>query len=256
MDIDRVFVHGGTRAPSGETACYVLGRENALLVDPAAETPAVDERLDDVAHIAVTHHHGDHVGAVATYADATDATVWCRYGKAAAFERATGVTADRTFREGSTIDTGDGPVTVLDTPGHAPEHVAFDVGDALLTGDLAVEPGSVVVGAPHGDMRAYLTSLRRVWAMNPNRLLPAHGSVIAHPRMTCERLIQHRLDRERRVLDAVDAGCHSVDEVLDAAYDKSLTGVEDLARATVRAHLVKLGHEGRIEWNDTSVTSR
>ena len=47
------------------------------------------------------------------------------------------------------------------------------------------------------------------------------------------------------------AGASDVDDVLDAAYEKDLTGVEDLARATVRAHLRKLADEGRIgaEWS-------
>jgi len=251
MHTASVSVHGGTRAPSGDTACYVLGRRRALLVDPAAVAPLVDERLDDIAHLAVTHHHGDHVGAVSHYANRTDATVWCRQGREAAFERATGITADRTFRDGTVIDTDDGSVTVIDTPGHAPEHVAFDIGDDVLTGDLAVEAGSVVVGAPSGDMRAYLTSLRRIWAMNPARLRPSHGPVITDPRATCERLIRHRLDRERRVFTAVDTGNRTVTDVRAAAYDKDLTGVEDLADATVRTHLEKLAHEGRIRWNGT-----
>jgi len=43
-----------------------------------------------------------------------------------------------------------------------------------------------------------------------------------------------------------------VDAVVDAAYEKDLTGVADLARATVVAHLEKLVAEGRVggEWTD------
>ena len=251
MDVERVFVDGGTRAPSGDTACYVLSEERSLLVDPAARHERLDERLDDVAHVAVTHHHGNHVGAVSTYAERADATVWCRYGREESFTAATGIEPDRTFREGTTIETGDGPVVVRDTPGHAPEHVAFEAAGSLLTGDLAVAEGTVVVGAPQGDMRAYLGSLRRLWARNPDRLFAAHGPVIEDVRGTCERLIRHRLDREARVLAAVEAGEHDVDGILASAYDKDLTGVRDLARATVRAHLEKLDHEGRIEWDGT-----
>ena len=249
MDVERLPVEVPTRAPTGRTACYVVGAADALLVDP----PATDERLEaalgDVAHVAVTHHHPDHVGAVAEYARRADATVWCRYGRADAFAAATGAEPDRTFREGTAIETGDGAVTVRETPGHAPEHVAFEADDDLVSGDLAVASGSVVVGAPEGDVRAYLTSLRRVWGMAPDRLLPGHGPVVEDPRATCRRLIEHRLERERRVLAAVESGAAAVDAVVEAAYEKDVAGVEDLARATVVAHLEKLAHEGRVRWD-------
>jgi len=255
MPATRVSVPVETRAPTGETGACVLGTDPALLVDP----PARSDRLDAVArdwgvgHVAVTHHHPDHVGAVARYAERHDATVWARIGRETPFERATGAAPDRTFREGTTIPTGEGSVRVLDTPGHAPEHVAFAYGDVLACGDLAVAEGSVAVAAPEGDLRAYLTSLRRVYALSPGRLLPGHGPGIEDVRPVVERLIAHRLDRERRVLAAVEAGAQTVPEVCDGAYEKDLTGVRDLAEATVLAHLEKLAVEGRVRWKRSEV---
>ena len=249
MRVERVSLEVPTRAPGGRTAAYIVGSEDGLLVDPAAADDRIDGRLDDIAHLAVTHHHLDHVGHAAEYAEATDATVWCRYGRADDFEQATGIEADRTFGDGTAIPIDDGTVTVRETPGHAPEHVCFDLNEGLLSGDLAVAEGSVTVSSPEGDMRAYLTSLRRVRAMDPDRLYPAHGPVIDDPRTSCERLIRHRRSREKRVLSAVEAGNRTVADILDSAYEKDLTGVRDLAGSTVRAHLDKLHHEGRIRWD-------
>jgi glyoxylase-like metal-dependent hydrolase (beta-lactamase superfamily II) len=250
MRIERIPLSVATRAPTGRTAAYVVGSESErLLVDPAAVDDRIEAEFDRIDHVAVTHHHPDHVGGLAACAESTAATVWCRYGREAAFADATGIEPDRTFREGTTIPIGGEGVTVRETPGHAPEHVAFEVGGSLLSGDLAVAEGSVVVGAPEGDMRAYLTSLRRVHALAPDRLYPAHGPVIEAPRPTCERLIAHRLDRERRVLAAVESGARTVEGILAVAYEKDLSGVRDLAEATVRAHLEKLAHEGRLRWD-------
>jgi len=245
-----VTVAVSTRAPSGATNAYVLGDDDALLVDPAGRTDALDAAVEDrgVGHLALTHHHRDHTGGVAAYADAYDLTVWVRAGREDAFEAATGVTPDRTFREGTVLPAGDG-VGVVETPGHAPEHVAFVAGEGLVTGDLAVAEGSVVVGAPEGDMRAYVTSLRRVHARNPAALYPGHGPVIEDPRATCRRLIDHRRQRERRVLAAVDDGAGTLAEVVDAAYEKDVSDVRDLALATARAHLEKLAVEGRVRWD-------
>ncbi|WP_459191778.1 MBL fold metallo-hydrolase [Halosimplex sp. J119] len=258
MEVTRVDVAVATRAPTGETAAYVLGSDPALLVDPPAQSDELDALADErsVGHVAVTHHHPDHVGAVARYAERCDATVWARTGRAAAFEEATGIEPDRTFAEGTLVETGEGTVCVVDTPGHAPEHVAFVAGGGgsdtvLVCGDLAVAEGSVVVGAPEGDMRAYVSSLRRVHAMAPDRLLPGHGPSVEGPAVcaTATRLIAHRLDRERRVQRAVEGGAETVAEICDDAYEKELTGVRDLAEATVRAHLEKLAVEGAVRWD-------
>ena len=252
--VELVTVPTRTRAPGDATAAYLVS--DSLLVDPAGESAGLDAAIvaANPSHVAVTHHHPDHVGGVAAYADRFDLTVWARRGREEDFTAATGVTPDRTFHPGDSIPTGAG-VRVVDTPGHAPEHVAFDVTGGVLSGDLAVAEGSVVVGAPKGDMRAYLASLRRIHAMNPDRLYPGHGPVIGETRATCRRLIEHRLDREARVLAAVQAGAHSPDEILDLAYEKDLSGVQDLARATVVAHLEKLTVDGRLAWDGSRAES-
>lgn len=250
MDVSHVPLAVDTAAPHGTTNAYVLGSDHALLVDPATRDPDLDALLRDrsVAHVTVTHHHADHVDAVAEYARALDATVWCRDGRETAFRAAAGLEPDRTFREGTTLPA-DQPVEVLETPGHASEHVAFATDERILCGDTVVADGSVVVGAPEGDLRAYLTTLRRLYARDPERLLPGHGPVIDHPRGQCERLIRHRLDRERRVRAAVHAGAHSPDEIVDAAYEKDVSAVRSLAEATVAAHLEKLDIESKVTWD-------
>jgi glyoxylase-like metal-dependent hydrolase (beta-lactamase superfamily II) len=294
MHVDAFSLPVQTRAPSGTTNAYVVGSERCLLVDPAARSSTLDTVVatSDVAAIAVTHTHPDHVGAVAGYAAETDAELLAR--RPDRFREATGVEPDRQISEGSTIQTGVGPVSVLDVPGHAADHVAFELpdggragsgaseeyedrGGTVLAGDLAVVEGSVAVGAPEGDLRAYLTSLRRLWARNPRRLYPGHGPAIGgavvtddgpvrtdsghvesrssggpEPRTVLERLIRHRLDREARVLAAVQTGTSTLDAVVDAAYEKDISAVRDLAQATVRAHVEKLAVEGSILFDPES----
>lgn len=254
MDVSRFAVSVPTRAPHGSTNAYLIGKEDALLVDPAARNDALDTAISDrtVGHIAVTHHHPDHVGAVSEYAAETGATVWARQGRKESFTEATDTSSDRTFRGETAIETGDGKVHILETPGHAPEHVAYVINDEtqrVLVGDLAMASSSVVVGAPEGDMRAYLGSLRRVYARNPDVLYPGHGSSIEDPRTVIRELIDHRLNREQRVLKAVESGASTVSDITDAAYEKDVSDVRVLAEATVEAHLEKLAAERRVEWN-------
>ncbi|MFB6188775.1 MAG: MBL fold metallo-hydrolase [Halapricum sp.] len=253
MRLERVDLDVSSHAPGGGVAAYVLGTDDAILLDPGTDSDDLGAVVEQtgVEHVLATHHHPDHVGGIAAYAD--EATVWARRGREVDFERASGVVPDRTFGPGTTIETTTGAVEIVDTPGHAPEHVALAMDDALLTGDLAVAEGSIVVGAPEGDVRAYLSSLRRLYARDPDKLYPAHGPVIDDPRTTLERLLRHRLDRERRIREAVRSGANTPDEILDVAYEKDLRGVRDLARATVIAHLEKLTVEGTVAWDGQRV---
>lgn len=240
MDIDRFAVPTSTRAPAGTTNAYLAGD---FLVDPAARTAALDEAAGRANHVAVTHTHPDHVGALAEYAD--DRRVWTLTGHEERFEEATGVSPDDTFATGDSL----AGLTVHETPGHAPDHVAFSAGGTILCGDLAMAEGSVFVGGDGADMAAYLESLRRIRDLDPDRLLPGHGEAIEAPRERIDWLIGHRSERERRIREAVEAGNRTVKAIRDAAYEKDLSGVEDLAALTVEAHLEKLAGEGAIEWN-------
>ncbi|WP_332898286.1 MBL fold metallo-hydrolase [Haladaptatus sp. CMSO5] len=248
-----------TYAPEGATNAYLIGTSGAILVDPAARSDGLDREVSrrTVAHILVTHTHPDHVGGVADYAAETGATVWARRGREAAFEDATGVAPDRTCIEGTTLTAGSGEqVTVLDTPGHARDHVALESEYGIFSGDLAVAEGSVVVAAGEGDIRAYLTSLRRLAARNPPRLYPGHGEDIENVRETCARLIRHRLDREQRVLTAVREGATTLEAITDAAYEKDISAVRPLAEGTVAAHLEKLAVEHKVDWDGARASPR
>lgn len=261
----RVPVPVDTRAPDGRTNAYLVG---GVLVDPAARTDRLDTAVEThgVDAIAVTHTHPDHVGGIDEYAVETEATVYGHADHLERFREAVGVAPDATFQARDRLDDPrrDGPqVTAIDTPGHAADHVAFavrwdgsgttaggsddPVRRSLLVGDLAVAEGSVVVGGPDADLRAYLRSLERVRDGEFDRLYPGHGPVIETPAATCRRLIDHRLDRERAVLAAIENGAEDVEAIVEAAYKKDLTGVSDLARATVLAHLEKLAEDGRID---------
>jgi hypothetical protein len=58
--------------------------------------------------------------------------------------------------------------------------------------------------------------------------------------------VAHRLDRERRLVAAIDAGARTVDQMLDAAWDDVPAHLRPAATVTLAAHLDKLEAEGRL----------
>ncbi|HEY2317620.1 MAG TPA: MBL fold metallo-hydrolase [Solirubrobacteraceae bacterium] len=221
------------------TNSWIVGSEPAWLIDPGPDLPGhVDaviaelERRGGLAGIALTHDHRDHAGAVpAVNARFPQAPVAAARGE-----------VDRLLRDGSTF----GPLEVVSAPGHAPDHLAFIVGTAALTGDAVLGQGSVFIAPDPGALTRYLEALDALRRRDLSVLLPGHGPPVHDPRGKLDEYVEHRLDRERRLLDGLSAGARSVDEMLDAAWGDVPEPLRPAATVTLAAHLDKLQAEGRL----------
>jgi glyoxylase-like metal-dependent hydrolase (beta-lactamase superfamily II) len=149
---------------------------------------------------------------------------------------------DERLDEGSRF----GPLEALRTPGHAPDHIAFVVADVALTGDAVLGEGSVFIYADPGAMAGYLEGLTRLRSRSPAVICPGHGPVVVDPLAKLDQYIEHRLDRERRLLEALGRGLRSVDELLDTVWDDAPAVLRPAAAVTLAAHLDKLADEGRL----------
>jgi glyoxylase-like metal-dependent hydrolase (beta-lactamase superfamily II) len=221
------------------TNSWIVGSEAAWLVDPgpdlAGHVDAVTaelERRGGLAGIALTHDHADHAGAVSA--------IRGRFPQAP-LAAARGE-VDRLLRDGSVI----GPFEVVATPGHASDHLAFIVGTAALTGDAVLGQGSVFIAPDPGALTRYLEALRELRGRDLSVLLPGHGPPVDDPDAKLDEYVEHRLDRERRLLDGLAAGARSVDEMLDAAWEDVPDPLRPAATVTLAAHLDKLQAEGRL----------
>jgi glyoxylase-like metal-dependent hydrolase (beta-lactamase superfamily II) len=227
---DVALVRAGNPSPltlSG-TNTWVVGR---WVVDPG---PALDAHLAAVAAevearggaegIAITHDHADHVeGLDGLRARVGDVPVVSARGGAADGDVA-------------------GPLRVLALPGHSDDHLAFVAGRAAFTGDAVLGEGSVFVSA---DLAAYLDGLRRLRELDLAVLCPGHGPPVWDVRAKLDEYLDHRLDRERRLLAALERGLRSEDELLDAAWPDAPPELRPTAALSLRAHLEKLRGEGR-----------
>ena len=230
IDHDVALIRADNPSPltlSG-TNTWVVGR---WVVDPG---PALDAHVDAVAAevaarggaegIAVTHDHEDHVeGLGALLARLGDVPVVSARGGAA---------------DGDAF----GPLRVLALPGHSDDSLAFVAGRAAFVGDAVLGEGSVFVSA---QLAAYLEGLRRLRDLDLAVLCPGHGPPIWDVRAKLDGYLEHRLERERRLLAALERGLRSEDELLDAAWDDAPPELRPFAAVSLRAHLEKLRADGR-----------
>lgn len=222
------------------TNTWIVGRDPAWVIDPG---PALDAHLDAVAAevarrgglggIALTHDHPDHAEGV----DGLRA----RAGRRAPVAAARG---DVEWRVGD----GDrvGPLEVVATPGHAPDHLAFVHGTIGFTGDVVLGRGSTLLLPHPGALAGYLAGLRRLRARRLEVLAPGHGPLVTDPAATLDGYVAHRVERERRLLDALARGLRGADELLDDVWSDAPPALRPAATVTLVAHLDKLAEEGRL----------
>ena len=137
-----------------------------------------------------------------------------------------------------------GPFRAVGTPGHSADSVCLVIGDVCFTGDTVLGAGSVFIAPGEGSLSAYLESLRRLRSLDLEVLCPGHGPCVWDPAAKLDEYIEHRLDRERRLLEALSAGLRTEEELLDAAWPEVPAELRPAAALTLAAHMEKLSEEG------------
>ena len=223
------------------TNTWVLGGDPAYVVDPGPADErhvqrlvALLESLGGLGGIALTHDHDDHAGALGQLRARMPAPV------AAAVLQPDGGEGQVQLRDGTEF----GPLRAIATPGHAPDHFAFVFGEACLTGDAVLGEGSVFLTPSPGALAGYLDALRRLAKLPLRVLCPGHGPPVWEPSVRLREYVEHRLEREQRLIAALGEGRRSTEDLLDGAWSEVPVPLRPLAAVTLAAHLDKLGEEG------------
>jgi endoribonuclease LACTB2 len=262
-----------TLPPASHTNAYLVGPPEggeAVLVDPGTPFPREIERLEAAVQAAedgdrplkltaiwLTHHHGDHVGAVRRLAERFGVPVAAHAETADRLDArsADPIRVDRTIEDGERFALaglgGSGGITLraLHTPGHAPGHLCFyeEALGSLLAGDMLSAVSTIVIDPPDGDMDRYLASLERLAGLDPRAIFPGHGPAILEGAAKLRELHSHRLWREAKVLDAWNAGVRRPADMLPTVYDDAPRQVWPLAERQIEAHLQRLARAGTID---------
>ena len=188
-----------------ETHCYLLcGTEKAVLTDTGLGVANIKAVVDSLTTLPVmvitTHVHWDHIGGHRCFDNIAVHEVeknWLTVQfpipltvvkrnlmrKPCDFPPDFDVEKYQLFcgepqqilRDGDSIDLGNRNLTVIHTPGHSPGHCCCYEGQRkyLYSGDL-IYSGCLDAYYPTTDPELFYQSLRKIRALDINRVLPAH----------------------------------------------------------------------------------
>jgi ribonuclease/clavin/mitogillin len=235
------------------TNTYLVGRRQPILIDTGAGVPEYVPLLEGYlrergwerpARVLLTHRHRDHVGGVPA--------LRARFPGLRVFKmlhRDAGLPDGiEDLREGQVV-AGDGVTLVpIYTPGHASDHLCYYLPEerALFTGDVVLGGSTTVIPADDGDLLDYLASLRRLLSLDIGRIYPAHGPVIEDGPGRIAEYIEHRLMRERQIVEGLQAGFETIPALVARIYAEVPADLHPVAAMSVESHLRKLAREGRV----------
>jgi glyoxylase-like metal-dependent hydrolase (beta-lactamase superfamily II) len=236
----------GPLTGSGNNTWLLDGAEPTLIdagVGKDGHVDAIAARLAGraLSRVLVTHGHPDHASggpALRARWPSIDARKWTIAGES----------GWRALNEVTRIRAGSIDLSVIHTPGHAPDHVCFldEASGDLFSGDMIVRGTTIMIPAGRGgNLRQYLASLQKLRALKPTRALAGHGPVIDDPIALIDEYIAHRQMRESQVRAYLADGITDVDAIVARIYPDLAESLRPAARLTIEAHLEKLREEQR-----------
>lgn len=269
VEVQRPVAHGppivmftapnpGPKTLTG-THTYVVGRDPAYIIDPGPADPeyqsalaryirgrSIGDRGMPAAAILLSHGHPDHAPGASVLKELLSVPVYASGAVSPQVARHAGV--DYSYAEGASFDLENDTLAVIPAPGHAPDQVAFWMPGCrvLVTGDTMLGEGSTLVAPPEGDMTAYMDTLRRFLALDPALILPGHGPLVGNPPAKIDEYIQHRLTRERQLVESLRLRPATIPELVSRLYAATDPRLHILAEGSVAAQLEKLAREGSV----------
>lgn len=208
----------------------------------------VNEEKIQLSHIVVTHWHSDHIGGVPGILKRLNIEQTCQVLKGKSDRDRVSSTA---LTDGQEIKTEGATLRLIHSPGHTEDHFApFLVEEkALFSGDCVLGEGTAVFE----NLKQLLSSLQLFVDLRPSIIYPGHGPVIEDPVAKVQQYIDHRLMREKQVLDALPedpAAGLTIEGIVRKMYTDTPEKLLRAAAGNVYHHLTKLMEEEKVKSAD------
>ena len=140
-------------------------------------------------------------------------------------------------------------ISAIHTPGHMGNHVCFQYGKVLFSGDHVMGWATSMVSPPYGDLTQFMASCRSLKTKEFDLFLPGHGDPVESPRERLNFLINHRLERESQIKETIKNTPLTALEITDIVYTDVDNSLIPAATRNVFAHLIDLSERGLVEFH-------
>lgn len=257
-----------TLPPATHTNCFIVGRKKFVVIDAAPKDETEQQKLFELIdamiedgcackEIIVSHLHPDHFGGETALQKhllekfGLEISISAHKLTAESLDGKIEIQKFVADEEVFNLEDENGEefkLTALHTPGHARGHLCFYDSEKgfLLSSDNVVGMGSVVIAPPEGNLIDYLNSLERMKNLpDLKNLCGSHGSAIYDAKAKIEEYIAHRLEREKQIIEAIESGAKTPQEIVQKVYVGLDEKLVRLAEKSVEAHFEKLKAEAR-----------
>lgn len=236
---------------------------DGILIDTGAQVLEAELRdfypTQRFNQIVLTHGHEDHVGTAALLSETTKAPIYLHPNGIEACQRP----ADylpyrqvtwglrRPFRAqplGSVIDSGNSHWDVIETPGHADDHVVLHnpTTGTLFSGDLYLAPKAKVM-MPTESVPVQMDSLRKMLTLEFDHLFCSHAGYVENGKAMIARKLEFFEDLSGEVLSLHERGL-SVEEI-DATIFPHKPSIVRISQGEYDSvHMIRSVVEGVERW--------
>lgn len=254
--IERVTASNGSVFTGPGTNSYLIGKDDITLVDPGPKIDAHIENLinlgeGNIKRILVTHTHRDHSPAAKVLGEMLDVPLMGRLLKKDDSLQDRTFKPDCILKHGDLIKTDEYTIETVHTPGHASNHLCYLIKEekVMLTGDHIMNGSTVVIAHPDGSMKDYLQSLELLRNYDFNKIGPGHGDFLGDPMTVVDWIINHRLEREKKVISKLKISSATTSkDLVKSVYDDVDPKLHPIAIWSLEAHLYKLLEEEIVEF--------
>lgn len=252
-----------TLPPATHTNCFIVGKREFVVIDAASKGEAEQVKLFEMIdsfieqgfvckEIIVSHLHKDHFGGEIVLQkhlqEKFALNIPLSAHRITAESLQNEIKIERFIEDAEIFRLKDEngetfELKALHTPGHARGHLAFydEEFGFLLSSDNVVGLGTVLIAPPEGNMTDYLNSLKRMKELpNLRFLCGSHGAAVFNAKGKIEEYISHRLERERQIVEAIETGANTPEEIAETVYINLNPQLFPLAVKSVSAHLEKI----------------
>ena len=102
-----------------------------------------------------------------------------------------------------------------------------------------------IISPPDGDMGDYMRSLEYLLTRDDEVYYPAHGPEIRNPQEMVRAFIEHRKEREEKILDCLKTGIEMISDMVPVVYSDISENLYDAAARSLFATIIHLVEQDR-----------